>query len=608
MTEIRFARERSFPLAIVSQRVAIMGTSGGGKSYGASVFVEGLLDAGAQVVIVDPLGIWWGLRFDKGGKKPSGIKIPVLGGDHGDIPLEHRSGELIARLVAQRKASCVLDVSDFSEGEKRVFVEAFARTLLHEKKRNPGPVLVVWEECDDFVPQNVQAREAPMVGAMQKLVKKGRNYGCGNVLISQRPQAVSKTALNQCGLLLAFQTIGSHERKAIKDWVVHAGAEQHAALAALPALEVGTCFAWSPAWLRIFDKVHVLEKRTLDTGRPPEGSDIAPTALPPIDMDELSKMMAATIEKAKGEDPKLLQAKIALLEKDLASLRAREPETKVVEVPALTDAQEKALRVAVDSMGNAAQALLKATTPIAAALDRMNDIREGDTPTAAARARQATQAARVAQQKRAPTAPAPRLGQSRGAARESRPAPLSPTSSTTDRREWIHERHTYDRAVLYADSYTQALLEALAKLESLTRKDGWSDRRRMAAVAGKSPSSSTFEAKVAALRKDGLIEYGQGGTLRLTDAGKKLAPVADAPPSPAELRASYALIMPAYQVKLLEALVDDQGAPRTREDLAEMAGVSAASSTFEAALANMRALGVVEYGPGGMVMLNEDLV
>ena len=33
-----------------------------GKTYAAKGFVEPLLETGAQITIVDPLGVWWGLR------------------------------------------------------------------------------------------------------------------------------------------------------------------------------------------------------------------------------------------------------------------------------------------------------------------------------------------------------------------------------------------------------------------------------------------------------------------------------------------------------------------------------------------------------------------
>jgi uncharacterized protein len=48
------------PTTALDDRIAIVGTAGSGKTYTAKGFVERLLDAGARVTIVDPLGVWWG--------------------------------------------------------------------------------------------------------------------------------------------------------------------------------------------------------------------------------------------------------------------------------------------------------------------------------------------------------------------------------------------------------------------------------------------------------------------------------------------------------------------------------------------------------------------
>lgn len=55
---LKLSNELTLPLkAAVAQKYAWIGRSGSGKSYCASKVVELLLDAGAQVVIVDPVGI-----------------------------------------------------------------------------------------------------------------------------------------------------------------------------------------------------------------------------------------------------------------------------------------------------------------------------------------------------------------------------------------------------------------------------------------------------------------------------------------------------------------------------------------------------------------------
>src|SRR5437867_6742954 len=98
VAKLHLAKNLALPLDAITQKFAFLGRSGAGKTYGAGKFVEELLDAGAQVLILDPVGNWYGLRLAADGKSP-GIPIPIFGGDRGDIPLLHTGGALVADLV-----------------------------------------------------------------------------------------------------------------------------------------------------------------------------------------------------------------------------------------------------------------------------------------------------------------------------------------------------------------------------------------------------------------------------------------------------------------------------------------------------------------------------
>ena len=56
---------------------------GAGKTHSAAVLVEEFVAAGGQVVILDPVGAWWGLLAAAGGEAP-GLPFAVFGGDHAD--------------------------------------------------------------------------------------------------------------------------------------------------------------------------------------------------------------------------------------------------------------------------------------------------------------------------------------------------------------------------------------------------------------------------------------------------------------------------------------------------------------------------------------------
>lgn len=55
---------------------AILGKAGSGKTYAAKGIVESLLDRGERVCIVDPTGVWFGLKSKASGKSGA---YPIVG-------------------------------------------------------------------------------------------------------------------------------------------------------------------------------------------------------------------------------------------------------------------------------------------------------------------------------------------------------------------------------------------------------------------------------------------------------------------------------------------------------------------------------------------------
>ena len=106
------------PVSALDERVAIMGTSGSGKTYAAKGLVERLMAGGGRVCIVDPLGVWWGLQAAPDGA-PSGFPVVVFGGPHADVPLDHTMGAALGHLVGTHTLACVVDVSDLGSSVVR---------------------------------------------------------------------------------------------------------------------------------------------------------------------------------------------------------------------------------------------------------------------------------------------------------------------------------------------------------------------------------------------------------------------------------------------------------------------------------------------------------
>ncbi len=166
MPQLKIAKNLNLPVEAVTQTFAILAKRGVGKTYTAAVLTEELLKAGLHAVIVDPIGVWWGLRASADGTR-AGLPIIVLGGDRGDVPLEVTAGETIADVVVQEGLSVVLDLSGFRKGEQTKFMTDFCERLYH---RNREPLHLVLDEADAFAPQRPMKGQERLLGAVKDLI------------------------------------------------------------------------------------------------------------------------------------------------------------------------------------------------------------------------------------------------------------------------------------------------------------------------------------------------------------------------------------------------------------------------------------------------------
>jgi hypothetical protein len=349
VAKLRLAPDLTLPVDAVTQTVAILAKRRAGKSYTARRFAEQLYKAGQQIVIVDPKGDWWGIRSSADGKGP-GLPVVILGGERGDVPLEVGSGEVVAKLAAEERVSMLLDLSLFRKHEVSTFMTAFLEALYRIKARElfRTPLMLFLDEADAIAPQKPQEDQARMLGAAEDIVRRGGQRGLGCTLITQRSAVLNKNVLTQAEMIVALRTIAPQDLKAMDAWVeVHGEREQRDTLmSSLPALPQGDAWFWSPGWPTadgIFQRVHVLPIETFDSGASPKAGEkrIEPKNLADVDLGALTKQMAATIEKAKANDPKLLQKRIAELERAAKAAPAKSIEKPVVDQRAIDRASPR---------------------------------------------------------------------------------------------------------------------------------------------------------------------------------------------------------------------------------------------------------------------------
>lgn len=354
---LKISKEIDLPVEVVTQTIAILAKRRAGKSYTMRKICEQLLAADQQLVMVDPKGDQWGIRSSADGKK-AGFPIIILGGEHGDLPLEVNAGEVVAKLVVEERVSILLDLSGFRKHEIATFMAIFLESVYRMKalEKNRTPVMLVVDEADAIAPQKPQANEARMLGAIEDIVRRGGQRGIGCALITQRSAVLNKNVLTQAEILVVLRTIAPQDLAAMKAWIeVHGTLEQGKEMMdSLPSLPIGDAWFWSPGWPTssgIFKRTHILPIETFDSGATPKPGErkVIPKSAADVDLKKLEKQMAATIEKAKAEDPKLLKKEIIRLETELKKKPASSIDEKMKEENALLKKQLEIANKQIDS-------------------------------------------------------------------------------------------------------------------------------------------------------------------------------------------------------------------------------------------------------------------
>lgn len=76
------------------------------------------------------------------------------------------------------------------------------------------PLLVVLEEAHRYFPEGSSGLASDII---QRIVKEGRKYGVGAMVVSQRPAEVNETVLSQCGTLFALRLTNPTDRSRVQN-------------------------------------------------------------------------------------------------------------------------------------------------------------------------------------------------------------------------------------------------------------------------------------------------------------------------------------------------------------------------------------------------------
>jgi hypothetical protein len=548
MADLKIAETLILPMDAVVQRLAFIGTSNSGKTYGATKLAELMWHAGLQFVALDVMGIWYGLRIDGSGEGP-GVPITIFGGRHGDVPVTEHDGEVVAQLIFDHGISAIVDISEFEDdAQKNRFAARFAQRIYLLKKRKPGAIHLFLEEAHEYLPQNVQGGESQMLHVWNRVWKQGGNFGIGGSIITQRPQDVNKKALELSACVFAFNTTGSNAVDAMRKWM---GAQE---TSGLQSLQQGECVVWSPSWLQVLEKVKIAPKTTFHARFDPSKAqpiDTAQRSLAPVEVATLRQALAETVKAEEENDPRALKARIAELESH--SKATGKDFLSSSEIDGIVAEEVARATKPLEERNAHLEWIIGEVNQIAQRLGSITSIEKFSGHTA-----KAERSLEIPEDLKLPISETPAV------------EPADPAAAPS-----LTPKH-------------QAMLDTLAQLEAIG--GGGADRRLLAALTSQSPKSSAYEAKLRDLRTLGYVVT--PGPVELTRSGRAQAVRPLRPPTLADLHRRWKGFLGRSAGRCLDVIVRVHPRPVERKDLAKLAGISPTSSSFDAALRELRTYGL----------------
>lgn len=529
---------------ILGSHSAVVGKTGAGKSSTAKLLVEHAAKLNGRVCVLDPIkSDWWGLISSSDGKR-AGLPFDILGGPRGHVPLHSASGKAIAEVVASGDLPLsVVDMADFEPGGQARFFVDFAPALLRKMR---GVVYLVIEEAHLFAPKERSGlgSENMAIHWAKTLATAGRSKGIRLIVLTQRTQALHNAILGSCETLLAHRLSAPADQEPIMKWLKANCPKDVAETVASSLSSLKTGEAWvCSGEAKVFEKKMFPKIKTYDnTATPTNDSGAHDVKTAAIDKDKLRSLIGEAVKEAEANDPKLLKAKIADLEKQLAKAPVA---TKTIKEPALRDGELGDIFKIIEKVGSLVTDLKSATVPIGEAIGKV-----------------------------------------------SRGAMSIPSSTTIPPQSSAKRSSTPAKAAEGSISSSTARGELtpseLAVLDAVASFPSGATRQRIAVFSGRSIDSSSFQGAFPKLVARSLIASGNGVYVA-TESGREIAN----PTEGADLDDWLRKLNPS-EAKVLKAICDKYPAAVTRAEVSEVTGQSANSSSFQAAFPALRALGLIE--------------
>lgn len=206
---------------LASKRVAVLGTSGNGKSNTVRVLVEELIASGVPVLIIDTEGEYFTLKE----KYPL---VSIIGKglySESDIVVNHDNVQDIAKASYLNGLSTVFDLSKVDDEAKGEMLTSYLWELWRQAGTHKIPCVIVIEEAEEWIPQGSKKDSNKIA---QMIAKRGRKRGLNTIVVSQRTASVDKNVLTQSDILFLHKVRFDQDMKVYQSLIPRKRSHTHA--------------------------------------------------------------------------------------------------------------------------------------------------------------------------------------------------------------------------------------------------------------------------------------------------------------------------------------------------------------------------------------------
>ncbi|MCY3586514.1 MAG: ATP-binding protein [Acidimicrobiaceae bacterium] len=180
---------------------------------------------------------------------------------------------VMQQFLGQEQAPAIVDLSGVPSEVAGIVTGTIGRILFSWRlwqdasEREKDPIVIVCEEAHLYVPSSGTAQYAEAQSAIRRIVREGRKYGVGLIVVSQRPSEIDETVLSQCSTWVVLRVTNENDQARIRAALPEAMTGLASALPSLrrqEAVVTGQSIAF-PARIRI---------RDLSEGELPSSQDV----------------------------------------------------------------------------------------------------------------------------------------------------------------------------------------------------------------------------------------------------------------------------------------------------------------------------------------------